>query len=170
MANLDQPMGFREYGPVLRARYYDIDAATTMYINDLLNMESDGYPDAAAATETSLIGNSTEYRTASSTAGQMIVYDHPQQLFLAQADGADLTGQTIVGNNCDILATAGSAVTGLSAFEIDSSEVTAGAAQMHLLKRQKDTDIGANAWGANVTMICYIYEHMYSAGAGTGYV
>lgn len=170
MANKDQPMGFVEYGPVLRARLYDINAAATMFINDLLNMESDGYPDQAAAADTCIIGAVQHYRTASSAAGQIIVYDHPQQLFVAQADGSDLASQTYVGNNTEITVGTGSSTTGLSAMELDSSEATAGAAQIHMLKRAKDTEIGANAWGANVRMICSINEHMYNSGAGTGYV
>lgn len=169
MANRDQPIGFRPYGGIKRARYYDIDATTTMFINDLLNMENDGYPDQAAADDKCIIGISNVYRTSSATAGQIVVFDDPAQLYVAQADGADFSSQTVCGNNCDIIVGTGSSTTGLSAMEIDSSEVTAGAASVHLLKRAKDTVIGANAWGANVNMICYVYEHMYGPG-GTGYV
>lgn len=170
MANRDQPIGFRAYGGIKGARLYSIDAAATMFINDLLNMESDGYPDQAAATDANIIGTAQVYRTSSAVAGEILVYDHPRQLFVAQADGSDFSSQTVCGNNCDIVVGTGSATTGLSAMEIDSSEVTAGAAQIHLHRRAKDTEIGANAWGANVNMICYVFEHMYSAGAGTGYV
>ena len=166
MANRDQAIGFRAYDGIKRARLYDIDATTTMFINDLLNMESNGYPDQAAATETTLIGAVQNYRASSATAGTVLVYDDPGQLFLAQADGSDFSGITVVGNNCDITVGTGSSTTGLSAMEIDSSEVTAGAAQIHLVRKVPTTD---NAWGANVDMICTIAEHLYTP-AGTNYV
>lgn len=166
MANRDQAIGFRAYDGVKRARLYDIDATTTMFINDLLNMENDGYPDQAAAADTNIIGAVQSYRTSSAVAGTILVYDDPEQLYLAQADGSDFSGQTVCGNNCDIIVGTGSSTTGLSAMEIDSSEVTAGAANIHLLRKVPTTD---NAWGANVDMICSIYEHMYTT-AGTGYV
>lgn len=171
MANRDQPIGFR----ALKLKDdgihpYDIDATTTMFIDDVLVMGSDGYPDQATATSTYIIGTSQVYRTSSATAGIILVADDPLQEFVAQADGADISGQTYMGNNCDIIVGTGSSTTGLSAMEIDSSEVTAGAAQFHLRRRAGDTAIGANAWGANVNIIGVFYEHMYSASGGTGYV
>lgn len=171
MANRDQPIGFR---PMIimpdGIHPYDIDATTTMFIDDVLNMESDGYPDQAAAADTNIIGTSAVYRTSSAAAGKIMVYDHPQQQFVAQADGADFANQSYMGTNCDIVVGTGSSTTGLSAMEIDSSEYTAAAAQFHLIRRAGDTQIGANAWGANVNIIGVFYEHMYNSGGGTGYV
>ena len=63
MANKDQPIGFRTYGPILRVSPYEMNSGAAVYINDFLNMESDGYPDAATAGETYLIGCSMEYRS-----------------------------------------------------------------------------------------------------------
>jgi hypothetical protein len=40
-----------------------MNSGAAVYINDFLNMESDGYPDAATAGETYLIGCSMEYRS-----------------------------------------------------------------------------------------------------------
>lgn len=169
MANRDQPIGFRPL-KILRVTPYDIDATTAFFIDDALNMESDGYPDQAAAADTNIIGTSQEYRTSSSSAGIIMVCDHPQQEFVAQADGSDFSSQTVIGNNCDITVGTGSSTTGLSAMEIDSSEVTGAAAQFNLKRRAGDTAIGANAWGANVNIIGVFYEHMYNSGGGTGYV
>jgi hypothetical protein len=169
MANRDQPIGFRPL-KILRVTPYEIDATTAFFIDDALNMESDGYPDQAAATDANIIGTSQEYRTSSSSAGIIMVCDHPQQEFVAQADGSDFSGITYMGNNCDITVGTGSSTTGLSAMEIDSSEVTAGAAQFHLIRRAGDTQIGANAWGANVNIIGVFFEHMYNSGGGTGYI
>lgn len=169
MANRDQPIGFRPIGAILRVTPYRIDATTTMFIDDVLNMESDGYPDQAVAGDVCIIGTSSVYRTSSSAAGQIMVYDDPQQQFVAQADGADLAGQTSMGNNADIVVGTGSSVTGLSAMEIDSDTATAGAANFHLIRRAGDTQIGENAWGANVNVVGVFYEHLYTP-AGTGYV
>lgn len=168
MANRDQPIGFRPL-KILRVTPYDIDATTTMFIDDALNMESDGYPDQAAAGDTCIIGTSQVYRTSSAAAGIIMVCDHPQQEFVAQADGSDISGITYMGNNADIVVGTGSSTTGLSAMEIDSDTATAGAANFHMIRRAGDTQIGENAWGANVDIIGVFYEHMYTP-AGTGYV
>lgn len=167
MANRDQAIGFRPYDGVVRARLYDIDATTTMFINDLVQMDNtDGYPNQAAATNTYLIGAVQNYRASSAIAGTILVYDSPDQLYVAQADGSDLADAGCLGNNCDIVVGTGSSTTGLSAMELDSSDAGAKAAQIHLLRKVPTTD---NAWGANVDMVCSIYEHMYTT-AGTGYI
>lgn len=165
MANKDCPCGFTAYGPVLRARAYDINATPTVYVGDLIIKGSDGYVDPATAGSTYIVGVSPSYNAA--TAGTIIVFDDPQQLFRGQADGSDLSAITVLGNNADHIAGAGSSYTYRSGHEIDSDTVTAGAASLHLHRKVPSVD---NAWGANVEMVVSIYEHMLGVTGGTGYV
>jgi hypothetical protein len=168
MANKDQPIGFRPYDGILRARPYDIDATTTCFINDLLSMDvNDGYPNQTAATDTTIIGATQNYRASTAAAGTVIVFDHPRQLFVAQGDGADLADISCLNQNADVTVGTGSATTYLSAMEIDSSDAAAAAAQIHLIRKVATTN---NAWGANVDMICSIYEHMLGVSGGTGFI
>jgi len=128
---------------------------------------NDGYPNQTAATDTTIIGPVQNYRAATAAAGTVIIFDHPEQLFEAQADGADLADISCLNQNCDVIVGTGSSVTYLSAMELDSSEAAAAAAQMHLMRKVPTT---SNAWGANVDMICKVYEHMLGASGGTGFI
>jgi len=161
MANLDQPIGFRTWGPILRVSPYEMNSGAAVYINDLLNMESDGYPDAATAGETCIIGVSMEYRSASTAASTIYVPDDPDQLFVAQADESDLANVGYVGNHCDHLATTGSSTTGLSAHEINSSEVGTTPTGFMIKGKRPGVD---NTWGANVDVIVQCYDHMFARG------
>lgn len=163
MANKDQPIGFRTYGPILRVSPYDIDAATAIFINDLLDMSvNDGYPNAAAAGGTRLIGTSAEYRTSSSAAGVIYVPDDPQQLWIAQDNAGSTLAATNVGNMCDHVAGAGSSTTYLSGHELDSTSPSGSQATGFVIKGY-DHRID-NAWGANVDLILLCYDHMYARG------
>lgn len=84
-----------------------------------------------------------------STAGYCLVVDDPDVIFEIQEDndGGDISADD-VGSNSDLVATAGSTVTGLSGMELDSSVTAAGAtAQLRILglANKEDNDLGAHA-------------------------
>ena len=161
MANKDFPRGLSYYSGCSRLREYDVDSANTpaIFAGDAVKMEADGNVAAAAAGD-AILGVSNDY-LAVSTAGKVLVYDHPDTVFTIQGDGTD--AEANIGVNCDILATAGDTTTLRSKFELDTSEITAATAQLRILDRVRTPD---NAWGANTLMQVLINEHFYKTEVG----
>lgn len=155
MANPDRPSGFRCKGTPKRVNPYE--AGSTCYPGDLAAIAADGQVDAAAAGGR-ILGVVMSY--AAAAGDEVIIADHPDQLVIGQASAAELDAQTDVGNNCDILATAGNSTYKMSRHEVDSSSVGAAAAQLTILGIERRPD---NALGANVDVICRINEHQLSA-------
>lgn len=118
----DNPFGFMPYGRVLRASIYRKDAsASAVYPGDVVVMESDGNIAASGASTAAQIGVAAQY-SAASTAEDVLVYDHPDQLFTGQDDN-DTThmAETNIGNCADLVATTGDTTLLHSRQEIDSS-------------------------------------------------
>lgn len=172
MANKDQPKGFQPWGGLkevrpMQAQTYNVSTAPAIFVYDLVARADDGYIDTAAAQSVYIVGSAlTPRTTADSAAKPILVASDPFQMFIAQADGSDLSSITYVGNNCDHLATTGNTSTFLSKHEIDSSENAAGAAgvQIEALDDRPDND-----WGEFCDCIVTIYEHYYGRG-GTQYI
>lgn len=102
---------------------------------------------------------------AASTARLAYVVDSPDVIFEIQSDdGGAALALIDVGENADILYTAGSAVTGRSAVELDSSTHTAATAQLRILgfAQRVDNEAGANFGKVQVV----INEHELKATAG----
>lgn len=116
MANADRPSGFRPYGRVLRCTRYIAGAA--VYPGDVVHMEDDGKVDPATASEAA-IGVAASY--ASGDGQEVLVWDDPDQRFVAQLDNGTSLAQTAVGLNFNIVATAGNSSYKQSRMEVDSS-------------------------------------------------
>lgn len=192
MANVDAPFGLRPVGSALGAPYTgkltrcyipstDTDAAA--YIGSLVKLtgtSNEGYPVVTAnvATTNAVFGvvvsvvpetaDSTIYRE-NSTSRYVMVCTDPNALFVVQEDstgGALAAGA--VGATCQLTGfTSGSTVTGLSAIEIDSSELsetsdTDDDVRIVGLYQAPDNEIGTNArW------IVRLNNHqMINAGVG----
>lgn len=152
MANGDRPNGFRPYGPILTpAGFYT--AGGTIYPGDAVRMGSGGTVVTAAAGETIL--GMAEGKAVS---GEKVkVFDNPSQKFIGQIAASEINEQTDIGNNCEILATAGSSAYNLSRMEVDgSTQTAAGSAQVQILEVLPAV---GNALGANVQVIFRINEH-----------
>jgi hypothetical protein len=98
----------------------------------------------------------SEYWPTGTTATNIIayVYDDPYTVFKVQSAGT--TAQTNIGNCADVVAGAGSTVTGQSGFEI-SGTMAAGIATCKILALHETPD---NAFGANAVMEVTINEHL----------
>jgi hypothetical protein len=151
MANADRPQGFKPYGMVRRITPYE--AGSTIYPGDAVKLSSDGQIDSASAGD-ALLGVALDYATSGQTCR---VYDDPAQQFIGQGDEGELDAQTDIGNNCDIVATAGNSTYKASRMEIDSSTVTAaGSAQVQILRLLPEVN---NAFGTNAQVVFRINEH-----------
>jgi hypothetical protein len=104
--------------------------------------------------------NLTRRYLPASTAGNIMVCDDPWMVYEVQedSDGGDLA-HTNIGNNCDLIAGSGSATTGISAHEIDSSDAKTGIAQLRLLRISPRDD---NAIGTNADWHVIINEHAFN--------
>lgn len=120
MANLDQPQGFRPKGAILRIQEYTSGAE--VFPGDLVLLNSSGLIVPAGATPAAVIGVAQVY--VSATGKKILVSDHPDQMYVVQADDIGSSGievQTGMGLNYDLLPTAGNAQFKTSRQELDSS-------------------------------------------------
>ena len=88
------------------------------------------------------------------------VYDDPYTVFKVQSAGT--TAQTNIGNCADLVAGAGSTLTGQSGFEM-SGTMSNGTATCKILGVYESPD---NALGANAIMEVLINEHLLKDNAG----
>ena len=88
------------------------------------------------------------------------VYDDPYTVFKVQSAGT--TAQTNIGNCADLVAGAGSTLTGQSGFEM-SGTMSNGTATCKILGVYESPD---NALGANAIMEVLINEHLLKDSAG----
>ena len=153
MANLDTPFGLRpayhKTGGVIRLARYKIASGTArdIYFGDPVLLTGSGKEitgvNPASANATPLIGvfQGCHYRasngsvvfskrwitgtaTLGSEAATALVVDDPFVVFEIQADEDVVVGD--IGQDADMAYTAGSSTTGLSAVELDSSDIGTG--------------------------------------------
>lgn len=183
MANTDSPKGavavrHLNGGTQIPINPYDVDASngTAIFLNDFMIAEADGYVAPYTGTGggdllgvcAGVAGGFDDLSTkhlAASTAGTVYVVDDPDMIFECQEDDAG-TALTVAarGANCDVLATAGSSTTGISAHEIDRSTVVATTAQLRLLRLVNRPN---NDYGDSAKWEVMINEHEYKDTAGT---
>ena len=105
--------------------------------------------------------------TVSSDAVAFVV-DDPNALFEVQSAATGSVVQTVVGNNADIVYTAGSTADGQSGVEI-SGTTAATSAQLRIVGFSGDPEnntLGTGSQSANVNMIVKINEHFYAQTTG----
>jgi hypothetical protein len=164
MANLDNPRGFWPIrhlaGGEIRTNSHVLTTSTAVYCGDLVKVVAGGTVEPAAATVgVIVIGVSAEYvAAADAAAGRKIqVYDDPNIVFGVQADTGTAVAATDVFASADHVATAGSATTGQSAMELDSSDLaTTAQAQLKVLGLVDSPD---NAWGEHADLEVVLNEH-----------
>lgn len=141
--NVDRPNGFTPVGTLgggswqASIRTYTMDAThDAIYVGDLIHMDADGYVDQYDAGDTQVIGvcvgvevnrglnGATEFPgyLPTNIAGKIRVATDPFLLMEAQEDG-DTTPLVLadINTNIEIIDGTPSALTGVSAMELDSS-------------------------------------------------
>ena len=182
MANADAAFGFvpirHMSGAAPRANKYTIASglAENIFTGDLCIIDANGQVTPHTATEVNNIGVFagvsytasdgsyvySQYWPTGTVATNIIayIYDDPYTVFKAQSAGSP--AQTNVGNCCDVVAGAGSTVTGQSGFEL-SATMANGTASCKILALH---DSPENAFGTNAVMDVLINEHLLKATAG----
>ena len=179
MANNNAPFGFRALVPFMGLFPLSVDSsnATAVFNGDMIMAENDGNVAPATAGSLLLLG-AAEGKTAAagtalalnkrllaaSTAGTIMVHCDPNQRYLVQFGNSAPT-QTILFNNADHVATAGSATTGLSQHVLNTSTGT-GTAGFKLLDFLVADDNDETAAYARLKV--EINEHMQKVITSTG--
>lgn len=145
MANLDRPRGFECKGIPLRVNKYQSSAAC--YPGDFVTLGAGGQVAPVAAGGV-ILGLCLNYVAASGS--DVIVADHPDQLYVGQCDAGAVDAQTDIGNTADIKATGGNSTYKASRQEFDDATLGTSTAQLLLLGIE---DRPNNALGANVAVI-----------------
>ena len=153
-------------------RLYQADGSgSNLFPGDMVILEADGCIDIATSASLQLLGvmvgkllnnvNTTtglvsdgmlsnsdpvltkKYYDTADGAGWILVATDPNTLYEVQADGT--TPYTAIGSNCDILATAGSTLTGRSQQEISSTVATATTSGIRIvaLSQKPNNDVTA---------------------------
>ena len=182
MANVDAAFGFvpirHSSGNAPRTNVYTCASglAENIFKGDLCIIIATGLVTPHTATEANNIGVFdgcsytasdgsyvySEYWPTGTTATDIVlfIYDDPYTVFKVQSAGT--TAQTNIGNCADVVAGAGSTITGQSGFEI-SGTMAAGTATCKILGLYDAPD---NAFGANAIMEVIINECLLKDGAG----
>jgi hypothetical protein len=155
MANADRPRGFAPYGKLVRASEYE--AGSACYPGDIVALASDGQVDPVSTGDNKALGVCLSY--AAAAGDKILVADHPDQLFVGQADETELDAQTDIGQTCDITATGGNSTYKTSRMEVDSSTVGS-SKQLIILGIERRPD---NALGAQADVIVRINKHQLEA-------
>ena len=184
MANSDAPMGLRPvrylsgapYNGAVNKYFVPSTDNTAIYIGGLVKLAGSADADGIAtvtgnvSTGNPVVGvvvgvvpdtaDSLRYRAAS-TARYVLVADDPNLVFEVQEDGA--VAATAVGATCTLTGfTSGSTVTGLSAIELDSSEISETTdadddVRIVGLVQRPDNAIGTNAkWHVRLNVHQYV--------------
>ena len=193
MSAYDAPFGFRPYGELLRVQRYAVNTAPVINVcigdlveaggavvstpkGYLMDIQDANVPDGNAALLGAVVAVEDETgcpipyiaatRVGNGTiAGYIMVADHPDQIFIAQEDGADNAIDLAEGSmNADIVSAticAPNASTYISTQQIDSSTAANTAAlQIKLICPHPDDTPAVDAT-PYCRWICTINEHYY---------
>lgn len=158
MANKDIVRGAEPFGRVYEMQPYE--AEETIYAGDFVKKHADGTV-AQAAASNALLGVAANYATAGQT---VMVFDHPDQLFLIQSDSADIDAQTDIGLNFNIVVASANTTYKRSGMELDGD--TGATTDTLPLKLQRIAPAVDNALGANVKCVVRINNHQNGSHTG----
>lgn len=176
MANADTPHGLDATGVMYGLNGFAVDdtsGSTAIFKGDLLCMLGTGKAAPTGATHNigaaeSIAAPSTAAKSlvAAATAGTVMAHYHPTQQYVIQDDGTAAGVQATIGTNANLVAGTGSAVTGISAHEIDATNFATAATltaalvfRVYGLFNHPD-----NAFGVNADWVVTVNEHYLTAG------
>jgi hypothetical protein len=159
MANTSRPEGFKPYGEPKRTTSYN--ATGTIYPGDPVKIASDGGLVVAAAGD-ACIGVAASYAT---TGGFVLVWDDPQQLFVAEMDDGTFAALTDLNLNYNFVAATASTAFKCSRAVLDASTkaTDSNLPFKALFLDPRDN----NAYGSKAKVVCKINNHSMSGGTGT---
>lgn len=159
MANKDIVEGARPFGRIYEMQEYV--AAGAVYPGDFVKKDSAGKVAQAAASD-ALVGVAMSY--ASGDGVNVLIADHPDQLFMVQADDNTIDAQTDIGLNYDIIVASANTTYKRSGMELDAStQATTATLPLKLMRIVPAVD---NELGANVKCVVRINNHQNGSSTG----
>lgn len=160
MANTAKPRGAYPVQELRRANVYV--SGGVVYPGDFVTQSSSGTVVAATATQ-ALIGASLGYASAASV--DLLIADHPDQMFAIQSDDSNPSAQTDFNLNYNIVATAGSSAYRMSRMALDgSTSATTATLPLKALFLEKTP---LNSLAASADVIVVINNHQLKGGTGS---
>ena len=151
MANKDTPQGLRPYGEVKQISVEQ--AGAEVFPGDAVIKAADGQVDPVTAGN-DIYGVALTHAAAANDDVNISVA--PDQQYVIQANGAEIANQDDMGQNAEILATAGNTTFDQSRMELDSNTLKTSTGQLNIIDIDQRPD---NALGLNVDVIVKINEH-----------
>lgn len=165
MANVLRNTGFRPWGQPLRATLYQC-GLPNVFVGDLLQVNSSGQVSAWSSSANPSVGVCAQFQNVQ---GQpVLVWDHPDQQFLAQTDGTAVVSSVVntIGMNATVTANSGNNQYKVSRMQILANSL--GTTTTFPLKVIAVDQRPDNALGSSyVDLICFINNHIYKGGTGT---
>lgn len=171
MANVDRPNGFRPYGELLRVRPYYANG--TIYPGDLVKQEGGDNSSTqkgiavvvASAGTDAVIGAAMSYAVEG---GEVLIADHPDQLFKVQADDNSIADGRDLGLNAELEPTAGDSTYKQSRMEVDAStKATTAALPIKILGLARGVVGQEGEYGSFARLVVAINNHQLKGGTGT---
>lgn len=159
MANKNQAIGLRPHGELIRARKYI--AGSTVYPGDPVSIATDGKVDPSITVP--LVGVALSY--ASGDGVEVMVADHPDQMFEIQANGA--ISQSDIQGNFDLSLGTASTLYKRSACVMDASTADNTVATLAVKLLAIGDEITQEEGATNVDVIVKINNHVQNGGTGT---
>lgn len=161
MANKNQAIGLKPHGELYRARKYIASAA--VYPGDPVSLGTNGK--VAPSVTVPLVGVALSY--ASGDGQEVMVADHPDQMFEIQAQGTATITQADIQGNFDLtLGTPSTAYKRSSTImNTDTADNTVATLAVKLLAISDE--VSQEEGNANVDVIVKINNHVQNGGTGT---
>lgn len=161
MANKNQPIGLRPHGELIRARKYI--AGSAVYPGDPVSIATDGKVDPSVTVP--LVGVALSY--ASGDGQEVMVADHPDQMFEVQAAGSAAIVQADIQGNFNLALGTPSTVYKRSSaiMDADTADNTVATLAVKLLAIGDEITQEENANYCDV--IVKINNHVQNGGTGT---
>lgn len=170
MANTSRPQGFKPVGQLLRVRPYR--SAAAIYPGDPVKLDG-GAANATdlqsrvalAAAGDAIIGIAMSY--ASAAGKEVLVADHPDQLFMAECDGADINENADLSLTINFVAASPDTTYKVSRAVLDSDQTGTTTFPFRLLEISR---MAKNEVGSKTKAVVCINNHQLKGGTGTASV
>lgn len=170
MANTSRPQGLRPYREILRVTPYVAHEA--IYKGDPVKLIGGNNSTSQKQAEVGLAaaGNAimgVAAGTQATAGGEILVYDHPDQLFMGECDETEIDNNLDLGLTIDFVAASPDTTYKVSRAVLDSSQTGTTTFPFRLLGIVPSID---NAFGADVKAIVCVNNHQLKGGTGTASV
>ncbi|UOF79090.1 hypothetical protein [Caudoviricetes sp.] len=170
MANTSRPSGFKPFREILQVTPYVAHEA--IYPGDPVKLQGGNASTsqlnaevALAAAGNAIMGIAASYQ--GTAGGEVLVYDHPNQLFIAEVNSSDIDSNLDLGLTIDFVASSPSTTYKQSRAVLAGATTGTTTYPFRLLGIVRSVD---NALGANVKAIVSVNNHQLKGGTGTASV